>query len=300
MTQPSTTSRSDGLLSLNNKPLDFAARAYASMGWPVLPLVTREKRPANENGLTGASTDLDQIDEWWQRWPKANIGLRTGDAFDVLDLDSKEAVETLQILVVAQMAEDGEALIGFTKYIHHGPIQSTGKGFHLLFEPTGARNFANRYPGIDFRGQRGYIVASPSIHPNGHQYRWVRDEPLPPPTRWLDHMLIPARTTAPSGIDPADLAPIVEAFNETLAHAPDVEPLQALGSRFITSCIFPDHEDSTPSFVLYPENNSFYCFGCQEWGDTIDLVTYATSGIKPSIARESRAPRAPATAPAGV
>ncbi len=288
--QPAATSPSNGLLSLNRRPLDYAARAYASMGWPVLPLVTREKRPANANGLTGASTDLNQIEEWWTRWPRANIGLRTGDAFDVLDLDSQAAVETLQLLIAAQQLEDDQTL---TKYYHAGPIQSTGKGFHMLFEPTGARNFANRYPGIDFRGQRGYIVASPSIHPNGHQYQWIRDEPLPPPTRWLDHMLIPARTTAPSSIDPADMAPIVEAFNETLAHAPDIQALQALGSRFITSCVFPDHEDSTPSFVLYPENNSFYCFGCEEWGDTIDLVEYATTGIKPSTAREARAAKAP-------
>lgn len=297
MKQLPATSRSSSLLDLNTRSLDFAARAYASMGWPVLPLVTREKRPANTNGLSGASTDLDQIEEWWKRWPRANIGLRTGDAFDVLDLDSQEATETLQLLIVAQRLEDG---LPMEKYRHAGPIQSTGKGYHMLFEPTGARNFANRYPGIDFRGQRGYIVASPSIHPNGHQYRWVRDEPLPPPTKWLDQMLIPARTTAPSAIDPADMAPIVDAFNQTLANAHDVQPLQALGSRFITSCIFPDHEDSTPSFVLYPENNSFYCFGCQEWGDTIDLVAYATTGIKPSTARESRPSRAPATAPIGV
>jgi len=292
--QPPATSRSSGLLALNNQPLAYAARAYASMGWPVLPLVKREKRPANLNGLTGASTDLDQIEAWWQHWPQANIGLRTGDAFDVLDLDSREATETLQLLIAAQQIEDG---LPMEKYIHHGPIQSTGKGFHMLFEPTGARNFANRYPGIDFRGQRGYIVASPSIHPNGHQYQWVRDEPLPPPTKWLDQMLIPARTNPPTGFDAADLAPIVDAFQETLAHAPDVKPLQALGSRFITSCVFPDHEDSTPSFVLYPENNSFYCFGCGEWGDTLDLVSYATTGVKPSTARASRAP---ATAPAGV
>lgn len=281
MTKPPATSRSSGLIELNDKPLDYAARAYASMGWPVLPLVAREKRPANRDGLTGASTDLNQIDRWWKQWPNANVALRTGDMFDVLDLDGPDGTLSLKLTLLETT--------GSMEYRHPGPIQSTGKGMHLLFTPTGARNFANRHPGIDFRGQRGYIVAAPSIHPNGHQYRWVRDEPLPEPTKWLLDMLTPARVTEPRGIDPGEMAPIVEIFNDSIAHAADVQPLQPLGARYITSCIFPDHEDSTPSFVLYPENNSFFCFGCEEWGDTIDLVAYATTGIKPSTARASRA-----------
>ena len=276
-----TTSPSKSLLELNDQSLDHAARAYASMGWPVLPLRAREKRPANSNGLSGASTDLDQIDEWWRRWPRANVALRTGDAFDVLDLDGEEGTLHLKLTLLQET--------GSMEYRHAGPVQSTGKGLHLLFAPTGARNFANKYPGIDFRGQRGYIVAAPSIHPNGHQYRWVRDNPLPEPTPWLIDMLTPARATAPSGMDPADMASIVEIFNQSLAYAGDIQPLRPLGARFITSCIFPDHEDSTPSFVLYPENNSYYCFGCGEWGDSIDLANYVTTGVKPSIAREARA-----------
>jgi DNA primase len=60
-----------------------------------------------------------------------------------------------------------------------------------------------------------------------------------------------------------------------------IRNLEAIGSRFRTSCIFPDHEDSTPSFVLYPENNSFYCFGCDEWGDSLDLERSFKSGLLP-------------------
>lgn len=41
-------------------------------------------------------------------------------------------------------------------------------------------------------------------------------------------------------------------------------------SGFI-SC--PIHgEDSTPSLKIYPEDNSWHCFGCGEFGDAIDLV----------------------------
>lgn len=37
-----------------------------------------------------------------------------------------------------------------------------------------------------------------------------------------------------------------------------------------TRCVF--HEDKTPSMVIYPATNSFYCFGCGEHGDSIDFI----------------------------
>ena len=34
----------------------------------------------------------------------------------------------------------------------------------------------------------------------------------------------------------------------------------------------PFHNEKTPSFTVYPENGSFYCFGCGATGDVIDFV----------------------------
>lgn len=34
----------------------------------------------------------------------------------------------------------------------------------------------------------------------------------------------------------------------------------------------PLHKEKHPSFFIYPETNSFWCFGCQQGGDTINLV----------------------------
>jgi hypothetical protein len=162
------------LLALNEGDLLNAALAYAERGWPVLPLTPREKRPLGrlvESGLKEATLDQTLILKWWMDTPKANIGLLTGVAHDVLDIDGPDGIASL-----AAHAPN---------YKHPGPVAATGKGYHLLFQITGARNAAKKLPGLDFRGTNGYIVAPPSVHPNGHSYLWRRDGELPEPPDWL-------------------------------------------------------------------------------------------------------------------
>ena len=71
------------------------------------------------------------------------------------------------------------------------------EGRHLYFAHPGGltQNRAGLAQGIDLRGDGGYIVAPPSIHPSGRLYGWVPgrmpDEiTLAPLPRWL---IIPIR-----------------------------------------------------------------------------------------------------------
>ncbi|MDP2671751.1 MAG: CHC2 zinc finger domain-containing protein [bacterium] len=41
-------------------------------------------------------------------------------------------------------------------------------------------------------------------------------------------------------------------------------------SRFVGLC--PLHQEKTPSFTIYTHNNSWYCFGCNQGGDSLDLL----------------------------
>ncbi|MCC6785073.1 MAG: DNA primase, partial [Planctomycetes bacterium] len=49
--------------------------------------------------------------------------------------------------------------------------------------------------------------------------------------------------------------------------------LRPTGRRFMGRC--PFHSDDRPSFVVYPDTRSYYCFGCGSSGDVIDFIRRA-------------------------
>lgn len=142
-----------------------AALSYATAGFPVLPL--RGKVPRIERGLHCASTDRAAVEDWWRRFPDANIGIRTGaeSRLVVLDVDVPEGLASLREL-------EGR----------HGKLDTatvlTGSGgWHHYFRHPGreVRNSAGKLgPGLDVRGDGGYVVAPPSVHESGNQYKWTR------------------------------------------------------------------------------------------------------------------------------
>jgi hypothetical protein len=147
-------------------PFVSAAIAYAHRGIAVFPLKVEQKQPATRNGLKDAKSDPAQILEWWRRVPRFNVGIATGSisGFWVLDLDGPEAEAALAAL---------EARYGALPATVE---QSTGKGRHLCFAVDPARPIRNSASKIgakiDVRGDGGYIVAPPSIHPSGRSYAW--------------------------------------------------------------------------------------------------------------------------------
>jgi hypothetical protein len=151
--------------SLTSGALLDAAVYYAGhLGWPIFPLKTGEKVPATRNGLHDATTDLEQILAWWDTNPWLNIGIATGHAFDVVDIDAPAGFEGY-----AQLTEEAGARPQILAAAH-----TANSGRHLLVAPTGRGNFAGLRPGVDFRGAGGYIVAPPSrLAPDGRPYTWV-------------------------------------------------------------------------------------------------------------------------------
>jgi hypothetical protein len=154
------------MTSASDRPAVWAL-AYARRGIPVLPLAGKQPRIPKHQGGSGvhdATTDPDQIRAWWQRWPGANIGLRCGVVFDVIDVDGQQGRASLQRF----LAEHAQPPIG-------GPRVRTGAGgWHLYVIPTGLRDHVGVLEHVDYRAADRYVVAPPSRHPETRQrYRWL-------------------------------------------------------------------------------------------------------------------------------
>ena len=50
--------------------------------------------------------------------------------------------------------------------------------------------------------------------------------------------------------------------------------LRRVNTHWVGRCPLPDHDDNTPSFVVYPANNSWWCFGCSRGSDVLDLYQW--------------------------
>jgi hypothetical protein len=146
------------------------ALAYAGLGWPVLPLRPRAKVPLpGSRGVYDATTDANQVRAWWHRWPDANVGLAAGTSFWVLDVDylGWEASEPDGAATMAALAELYGRLPPTVQQL------TGGGGWQYLFLPDErVGNGVKFLPGLDTRGAGGYVVAPPSVHPNGQPYCW--------------------------------------------------------------------------------------------------------------------------------
>src|SRR5918911_1323649 len=45
-----------------------------------------------------------------------------------------------------------------------------------------------------------------------------------------------------------------------------------VGEEWVTRCVLPDHEDSSPSFAVNPDKNVWFCHGCLRGGDVVKLA----------------------------
>jgi len=138
------------------------ALRYLERGFSVIP-VRKDKKPLIpwQQYQHQAATE-DQVQEWWKKWPSANVGIVTGSisGLSVIDVDEPETgiPELMKVLPDEPMPT----------------VRTPRGGQHFYFqapaEPLG--NNARIIPGCDYRGDGGYVVAPASMSSTGGVYQW--------------------------------------------------------------------------------------------------------------------------------
>ena len=185
---------------------------YAKLGYRLHPLKPGTKQPLLQDWPHKASAEEHTIRHWQNHWPHCNWGIVTGEGFSVLDIDPAA-------LVAGWPGEKRQRNLKATRC----PLAQTPRGgFHLYFKADWPNTTGKIAPGVDTKGQGGYIVVPPSTldataykEPveliNGGAYRWIRPlmpvDQLPPPPPWLDEAVKAAsRQAEPKTTDSDALA----------------------------------------------------------------------------------------------
>jgi hypothetical protein len=128
------------------------------------------KHPHTANGVHDATKDPTQIRRWYEAEPDTNFGIATGGRLLVVDFDPKNGgMASLDKL-------ESEGLLPETYIVETG---SGGRHLYYLI-PDGVeiKNSAGKLaPGVDIRGDGGYVVAPYSVHASKLPYM-----PLTPDT----------------------------------------------------------------------------------------------------------------------
>jgi hypothetical protein len=149
---------------------------YIDLGLHPIPLIAKKPCcPWKEFTLTKKNMYQYANRNWGLRTERINDNLY----FFVIDFDHKELM--------------GE-FWGANTLPELTPVVSTGRGFHFYFtwnEPVKTTHFK----GMDIIGNDAYVVAPPSLHPNGKYYQFLTPFNAVPPLMDVGKIILPQKMT---------------------------------------------------------------------------------------------------------
>lgn len=157
----------------------------------VFPLRPRDKKPVYKKSYRDATLSRIKVVRHWRRCPTHNCGIATGYGLFVLDIDGPSGEASLQ------------ALCDKCGPLPRTVTVITPKGRHLYFKSGKAlvgNSVGKLGPGLDVRGDGGYVVGAGSIHPSGQVYRYAPG---------LDPKSIPIAMAPPSLLELVKKPPIL-------------------------------------------------------------------------------------------
>lgn len=175
--------------------------AYADVGWHIFPIRVGAKDPPLVRWRTEATSDPVLLADWFHRWPSCNWGVSCGPSgLIVVDLD-RHHPEANGIEAWAKLVEGREVPQTYA-------VSTPSGGRHLYFRGVGKNTASKLAPGIDTRGDGGYVVMAGSAleYVVGERIRpdYVIDQrcAVAPAPDWLVSLLAVAEPLPELGLDP--------------------------------------------------------------------------------------------------
>lgn len=160
---------------------------YARRGWKILPMnipiivgtsvhcscgcatprTGKHPRIRTDESLSYfASTNEATIRQWFRWWPNTNVAIVTSPESGIFGIDVDFSNGGNESML------EFEQRVGSLK--ERALIAHTSDGYHMYFKHPGVDlpDFHNALPGIDIRAREGFLLAPPSLHQSGIEYKW--------------------------------------------------------------------------------------------------------------------------------
>ena len=176
-------------------PRHIAALRWAQDGIPVFPCVVGGKKPATPNGQHDATTNLDQINAWWQEADYNVAFCPASQGWCIVDLDGDLGIDEWDRLAPASHET-------YT-------VRTPRGGLHLYYQGNLPSSQHRLAPHIDTRGQGvsgkwTYALIPPSVI-EGKEYELAVDIDVAPVPDWLSVLVTtraqPKATTSATASD---------------------------------------------------------------------------------------------------
>lgn len=163
-----------------------SALSYLSHGFSIIPIGKDKKPLIKWKEFQVRKPTEEEVRQWCASPGITGIGIVTGKISGLLVLDIEKGVN------IAELDIPGTPT-----------VKTGGDGWHIYFSNADHEelpNFTRFRDKMDIRGEGGYVIAPPSLHPSGGQYAWDinLERSLAPIPQWLlDELLHPKIDKAP-------------------------------------------------------------------------------------------------------
>ena len=137
-----------------------AALSYRTMNLSVIPVGSNKRAVIEWKEFQTRLPREEEIREWFNNPSAKGIAIVTG------------VISGLVVVDTEAEADISEMDFGTTVESISG-----GGGRHFYYKYPNSRVIGNRAgirPKIDIRGEGGYVIVPPSLHPSGGQYKWAK------------------------------------------------------------------------------------------------------------------------------